>query len=466
VLRDKYEFDPAFWAIIEQQALKMEPELAVIDRLLEDEELYQLIKADLATHRPKTLLTGRNSTPVEVIIRLLAVKRLYRFSYAQTEQHVRDSLILRWFCRIYFNPVLDHTNLNRWALLIKPETLVAFNERLTRLATELKVTRGRKLRTDGTVVETNIHYPTDSSLLADGVRVLSRVLKRAKAVVSPGSIGTAASFRDRSRSARHQARRIVTAARQKSVKAKAGLTQAYQRLLKITQQSVDQAQQVVTALAADATPAAAQLVQQLSSFIPRVQQALSQTIQRIIVGEAVPAGQKIVSLFEPHTDIIRRQKAGKETEFGHKVWFDEVDGGIVTRWQVLAGNPPDAAQWQPALDHHLQQFGKPPTQASGDRALYSPDNEAYARQVGVKSPILPQPGHKTDLRRQHEAQPWFRRGRRFHAGVEGRISVLKRKHQLARCLDRGEANFDKWVGWGVIAANLAVIGTAVARKAA
>jgi IS5 family transposase len=444
----------------------MEPELATIDRLLEDEELYQLIKADLAKHRPKTLLTGRNSTPVEVIIRLLAVKRLYSFSYAQTEQYVRDSLILRWFCRIYFNPVLDHTNLNRWALLIKSETLQAFNARLTSLATQLKVTRGRKLRTDGTVVETNIHYPTDSSLLADGVRVLSRSLKRAKTVIGQSGTVAVEKFRDRTRSARNQARQIVNAARQKSAKAKTELSQSYRRLLKITQSTLDQAQVVLTALEAEAAPVAEAVVQQLTSFIPRVQQALTQTIQRVIVGEPLPATQKIVSLFEAHTDIIRRQKAGKETEFGHKVWFDEVDGGIVTRWQVLEGNPPDAEQWQPALDHHCQQFGRPPTQASGDRALYSPDNEAYARQLGVKSPILPQPGRKTEARRQHEAQPWFRRGRRFHAGVEGRISVLKRKHQLARCLDRGEINFEKWIGWGVIAANLAVIGSALARKTA
>ena len=118
MLRDKYEFDPAFWAIIEQQTLKMEPELAVIERILEDEELFQRLKADLAKHRPKTLVTGRNSTPVEVISRMLVLKRLYGFSYATTERHVRDSLVLRWFCRIYFNPVLDHSNLNKWALLI------------------------------------------------------------------------------------------------------------------------------------------------------------------------------------------------------------------------------------------------------------------------------------------------------------------------------------------------------------
>jgi len=463
MLRDKYECDPAFWAIIEQQALKMDPELAAIDRILEDENLYQLIKADLAQHRPKTLQTGRNSTPVEAIIRLLAVKRLYRWSYAETEQHVRDSFILRWFCRIYFEPVLDHTNLNRWALLIQPETLHAFNARLTTIATSLKVTRGRKLRTDGTVVETPIHYPTDSSLLADGVRVLSRTLKRAKAIVSQTAEVTSATFRDRTRSARHQARQIVNGARQKSAAAKAAMQQTYRQLISLTQASVQQAHTVLTALQTQTEPTAQKLAATLTTFIPRVEQALNQAVHRVIDGKMVPAAQKIVSLFEPHTNIIRRQKAGKETEFGHKVWLDEVEGGLVTRWQVLAGNPDDAEQWQPALDHHRHQFGKPPTQASGDRALYSPENEAYARCQGVKHPILPQPGRKSEPRRRYETQPWFKRGRRFHAGVEGRISVLKRKHELDRCRDHGEVNFDKWVGWGVIAGNLAVMGTALAR---
>ena len=465
MLRDKYECDPAFWAIIEQQALKMDPELAAIDRILEDENLYQLIKTDLAHHRPKTLLTGRNSTPIEAIIRLLAVKRLYRWSYAETEQHVRDSFILRWFCRIYFEPVLDHTNLNRWALLIQPETLHAFNARLTTIATSLKVTRGRKLRTDGTVVETPIHYPTDSSLLADGVRVLSRTLKRAKAIVSQTAEVTSATFRDRTRTARHQARQIVNGARQKSAAAKAAMQQTYRQLISLTQASVQQAQTVLMALQTQPEPTAQKLATTLTSFIPRVERVLAQAVGRVINGEMVPSAQKIVSLFEPHTDIIRRQKAGKDTEFGHKVWLDEVEGGLVTRWQVLQGNPDDAEQWQPALDYHRQQFGKPPDQASGDRALYSPENEAYARRQGVKRPILPQPGRKAEPRRLYETQPWFKRGRRFHAGVEGRISVLKRKHELDRCRDHGEANFDKWVGWGVIAGNLAVMGTALVRSA-
>ena len=176
----------------------------------------------------------------------------------------------------------------------------------------------------------------------------------------------------------------------------------------------------------------------------------------------MPAAEKIPSLFEPHTAIIRRGKAGKETEFGHKVWLDEVDGGIITRWDVLAGNPPDTEQWQLAIDHHLRLFDKPPHQASADRGVYSPDNEAYALDQGVKRVILPQPGRKADARLIHEAQPWFKRGRKFHAGVEGRISVVKRKHELDLCRDHGEDNFDKWVGWGVIANNLTLIGRTLA----
>jgi IS5 family transposase len=466
MLRDRYEPDTRFWKIIEQLAIEMEPELAQIDSILDDDRLFQMIKNDMAQRYPQTLETGRNSTPVEVNLRMLAVKRLYQFTYRRTEWHVGDSLVLRWFCRIYFNSVPDHTTLNRWALLIRPETLHAFNDRITAIATELKVTRGRKLRTDGTVVETSIAYPTDSKLLADGVRVLSRTLKRAKEMVKDTTQLTAKTFRDRTRSARNQARRIARRARQRSSAAKEDMQKAYQRLVHVTRATVKQAETVLDTIKTESSQAAQHLVETLETFLLRVEQALSQTVRRVFEGESVPAREKIVSLFEPHTDIIRRQKAGKPVEFGHKVWLDEVDGGMVTAWRVLDGNPPDDEQWRPAVDHHLQQFDKPPWQASGDRGLYSPANEAYARQQGVKRIILPKPGRKSAARKQHEAQSWFKRGRRFHAGVEGRISVVKRKHGLDRCLDHGEEGFDKWVGWGVIAGNLTVMGRILAAEAA
>jgi IS5 family transposase len=244
------------------------------------------------------------------------------------------------------------------------------------------------------------------------------------------------------------------------------MQKAYQRLVHVTRATVKQAETVLDTIKTESSQAAQHLVETLETFLLRVEQALSQTVRRVFEGESVPAREKIVSLFEPHTDIIRRQKAGKPVEFGHKVWLDEVDGGMVTAWRVLDGNPPDDEQWRPAVDHHLQQFDKPPWQASGDRGLYSPANEAYARQQGVKRIILPKPGRKSAARKQHEAQSWFKRGRRFHAGVEGRISVVKRKHGLDRCLDHGEEGFDKWVGWGVIAGNLTVMGRILAAEAA
>ena len=175
----------------------------------------------------------------------------------------------------------------------------------------------------------------------------------------------------------------------------------------------------------------------------------------------MPAAEKIVSIFEPHTDIICRGKTNRPVEFGHKVWLDEVDGGIVSDYRILEGNPNDTKQWCPSLDHHVELFGRPPRQASADRGVYSAPNDAYAEKIGVKRVILPKPGYKSEERRQYEKQRWFKRGRHFHAGVEGRISVLKRKHGMDRCLYHGDDGFGRYVGWSVIAGNLAVMGAAL-----
>lgn len=461
MLQDRYETDK-FFEYISEQTIQMDPVLAQIDVLLEDEELYQLIRNDFAKRYPQTEVTGRKSTPVEVLLRMLTVKRLYALSYEQTEYQVRDSLVLRQFCRVYFEAVPDDTTLIRWANLIAAETLAAYNQRVTQLATELKVTRGRKLRTDGTVVETHIHAPSDSRLLADSVRVIGRTLQKAKQVLcGPTDLG-AQVFRNRTRSAKKTARqvqRLVT--RQKE----AG-KQAYHKLVQITKQSVAQAKQVLEVLIEQPDPQTQGFKDTLESFLPRAEQVIEQTIRRVFQDEKVPANEKIVSIFEPHTAIIRRGKAGKPVEYGRKVWLDEVEGGIVSRWEVLEGNPSDTDQWVPSLDAHQQLFGKPPTQASADRGVFSADNEAEAKRRKIKRVVLPKPGQKSEQRRQREQQPWFRKARRWHAGVEGRISVLKRCHQLDRCLNHGEAGFQRWVGWGVIAHNLKKIGSTVAARSA
>jgi transposase, IS5 family len=205
MLQDRYEIDKLFDSIL-KLTNQMDPVLAEIDQLLEDEALYQLIRNDLAKRYPMTEQTGRNSTPVEVILRMLAVKRLYGLSYEQTEYQVRDSLVLRKFCRVYFNEVPDDTTLIRWAGLIQPETLERFNHRLTQAGYPAQSDQGRKLRTDGTVVETNIHHPSDSSLLADSVRVLGRTLGRARSLLQGQTDLSQEVFRNRIRSVRKLAR--------------------------------------------------------------------------------------------------------------------------------------------------------------------------------------------------------------------------------------------------------------------
>src|SRR5215210_8662501 len=182
MLRDRYAPVDLF-ALAPALALRFEPVLARLDALLDDDALFRAVRDDLARRRPRTPETGRPSTPVEVLLRMLIVRRLYGWSYAETERFVGDSLVLRQFCRRGLECAPDDTTLLRWANLIRPATLDALLDHVVALARRLKVTRGRKLRVDSTVVETPIHHPTDSSLLADGVRMLGRLVRRAKPIV-------------------------------------------------------------------------------------------------------------------------------------------------------------------------------------------------------------------------------------------------------------------------------------------
>ena len=434
---------------------ELSPELKKINQYLEDEKLYKMIRTDLGKRYPKTRGTGRNSTPVEVILRMLVVKRLYGYSYEENERAVRDSLSLRAFCRIYLNDVPDDTTLIRWANLIQPKTLEKFNERIIQLAAERKVTRGRKLRTDGTVVESNICLPSDNRLLADGVRVLARTVGRARELLKQK---VQEPFEDFTQAARQLARQIGETLHKKTDTARATGQQQYQELLEITRKTMAAARQTQKSLSKHRENKAKRLAQTLETFLSRTEQVIDQTTRRILQGEQVPSSEKIVSLFEDHTDIIRRGKDSRPVEYGHKIWLNEVEGGLVSHYRILKGNPCDEKQWEPSLKAHLKTFHQPPQQASADRGLFSENNEQFAHRLGVKHVILPQRGHRSKARLKHEHKAWFVKGRYWHAGVEGRISVLKRAHALDRCLAHGFTSFQCWVGWGIIAGNLAVLG--------
>jgi IS5 family transposase len=453
MLRDRYEPLDLF-ACIPSLSMQMDPILAQIDTLLADDTIFQAVKADLICRFPHTADDGRPSTPVEVRVRMLVIKHLYDWSFPQTSQFVADSLVLRQFCRLYFAPIPDQSTLNRWSHLIQPATLHRLLDHIVHLASQLQVTQGRKLRIDGTLVETNIHHPTDSTLLTDGVRVLSRTLQKAKTLLAAARAVGQDAFEDCRQQAREKMKQIMQVARQRGEAAAERLKTPYRDLIDLTSTVVARAKQVQEALTAPFTPAAQRVVGTLGRFIPLVEQVIKQATRRVLQGEQVSASAKIVSLFEPETAIICKGKAGKPTEFGRCVSLDEVEGGIISRYAVLCGNPHEKAQVPPSLDHHIEQFGHPPDLLTGDRGLHSAANERYAQEHGVTEVVLPKKGKKSANRLAYEQQDWFRRGRNWRAGIEGRISGLKRRHGLERCRYHGDAGMERWVGLGVIAHDL------------
>jgi IS5 family transposase len=239
----------------------------------------------------------------------------------------------------------------------------------------------------------------------------------------------------------------------------------YRQLVRVTEQTLGQVEQILPRLRQRKGRQAQQLVETLQHYLPLVRQVIAQTTQRVFEKKQVPAAQKKVSLFEPHTAIIQRGKRPPhETEFGRKLWYSEVEGGILSEYRILQGNPPEAQQWVPSLKHHRKVFRRVPDVATADRGVYSVENERVARQMGVKQVALPQPGAKTKRRQKYEKQKWFRAALRFRTGIEGRISGLKRARKLDRCLNRGEEGLARWIGWRIITNNLVVIATTLTRR--
>jgi IS5 family transposase len=442
--------------------MQLDPVLMQLDHLRDADTLFQAVKADLATRYPRTLLDGRPATPVEVILRRLVVKQRYNWSYDHTEQWVADRLVVRQFCRVYAERVPDDPTLIRWAKLIPPAPLHHLLDHMVDLARQRKVTRGRTLRSDGTVGETNSHHPTASPLWYAGIRVLSRTRKPAAQLLQDPTRLAGATVRSRTRSAKRHMKRIMEGTRQRGEQAEQALRAASHPLLNAATAMVQPAVPVAGALRDAASRTAQRLADPLDQYGPLVAPVVSQTTRRVRQGAQVPARAKVVSWFEPHTAIIRKGQRRRPPALGRAGRLDEVDGGLISRAAVLAGNPDAAAHRPASLDQHLAVFAKPPRRRAGDRTLATEANEPYARQQGIGQVVLPARGAKSAERIAYERQRWFRRGRTWRAGIEGRISGLKRGHGLERCRYHGDDGMARWVGWGVITHDLRVIAQATA----
>ncbi len=334
MLIDAYAREDVF-AQVPKLAAEIDPELRKLDTLLDDDALYQQVRSDFGKRYRYTLVHGRHSTPVEVLLRMLILKHLYQWSYKECEGRVADSLVLRWFCRVAFHEVPDGSTLFRWEKTLRVETVHALVDQAARLAKQARVTKGRKLRLDATCVQTTIHHPTDSGLLVDSVRVLSRLVKQARPLVKDQLTNVQAACRSRLRSTRRTAQSLHRLLRRKSEEKLEQQRALYEKLIQKTQQMVRQAERVVKALGEQAEAGAKRLQAKAEQVLPLVKRIIAQTSSRVLEGKKVASADKVLSLFEPHTRAIPRHKGGAEVEFGRQVMLDEVEGGIVTRYEIL-----------------------------------------------------------------------------------------------------------------------------------
>jgi IS5 family transposase len=440
-----------------------EPWMRLVDGLLEDEQLLETIYEAQGERYPQSRRRGREQTPAEVVLRLLLLKHIRNWSYDVLEREVRANLVYRAFTRVGDGKVPDAKTMARLGQLIGPEVIEELHQRIVQLAQEHGVTRGRKLRVDTTVVETNIHYPTDSSLLGDGTRVLTRTMKK----IEQKAGGLKRKVRDRMRSVRKQVLAIALSTRYLGPEGEARRKKQYGELLSLTRKIVNQAQRIleeVKKVPRAGRAALGSLVETLATMTGRVQQVMKQTKLRIFAG-VTQSQEKIVSMFEPHTEIIRKGKASKPTEFGKLVKIQEAENQIISHYEVFAERPSDRQLLVPSIEVHQRRFGRIPALVAADAGFHSQQNEKTAGAMGVRWLSVPNQKTKSAERKRLYRQRWFRRGQRWRTGCEGRISVLKRRHGMRRCLYRGFHGMQRWVGLSVIADNVIQIGRCLAPQA-
>jgi transposase, IS5 family len=448
----------ADWELM-RQGLALEPVLqAISDFLDEHEEVIETIRGDLQRGL-KNPDTGRNGLTARQVLRSLVLMRVKNWDYRELRERIADGYTLRQFTDFYCQPVPKHDAFQRSFIRLTPQTLRTVNELSVQAAVALGLEDGKKLRVDTTVVQTDIHHPTDNTLLWDVVRVVTRLVGRLAQLIERRIKG----FRNRTRAAR---RRMQALQRMTTTQRRERQTSKYRELIGIAKEVVGRARaalrhtrkvrgkDLLSDLAIEA------LRKEIERYCGLGDRVIDQARRRVIEGEQVPTAEKIYSIFEPHTDLIKRGKVRTPVEFGHKVFLAESAQGLITQYQVLKGNPSDEDHVTPSLQRHKNAFGTAPELYGSDRGFFSYRNLASCERGGVKLVCIPQRGGgKTPARDAYEKSAAFKKGQRFRAGIEGRISVLFRGRGMKRCLAEGHQRFELWVGAAVLANNLMRIAT-------
>lgn len=434
----------------------MEPALQRIDELLDDEALVDGVLEAMRGRFAQSGRRGRYGTPAEVAMRMLVLKHLKSWSYEQLQWEVTGNLVYRHFCRIDGGKVPDAKTMVRLGQLLEGETLRGLFDRVVQLAAKRRVTRGRKMRVDTTVVETPIRHPSDSRLCEDVTQVLCREVERARSqgVTAPRG------FHNVRRSVARRQREITQISRRpigRDAK-RSALRRPYRRLLATTRKVLRQAEQTVKRARRRwerLSGRARRGIRTMQRFIQLGRQVVTQTKLRIFKGITKSAA-KIVSVFEPDTRILRRGKVHKPTEYGQIVKVQEAEGGVVTDISVVTEG--DAKLLVPSVEHHERVFGRVPRVVATDRGFFSFENIRDVDAMGVRCVAVPKPGHRSAGWLARERTRPFRRARAWRAGGEARIARLKHIFGMHRTRYRGIGGVARCAYWAGIANNLMAIG--------
>jgi len=447
-----------------RQGVQLDPLLEKIsDFIAQHPELIEAVRCDLERDL-KNPETGRGGLTPNQVLRSLILMRIKNWDYRELRERINDGYTLRNFTGFYSQPVPKHNAFNQAFNRIQPATLEKINDAVIQAAVQDGLEDGKKLRVDTTVVETDIHWPTDATLLWDTVRVLVRLIGRLRKIV-PNDVPR---FPNRKRAARKRMQKLqrMTAAQRTNQQ-----VPTYRQLLTITQEVLANAGRAVEATSQSCgktvidTLDLASLRTEITEYCQLGLRVVDQARRRILEEEQVPVPEKLFSIFEPHSDLIVRGKVNKPIEFGHKVFLAESAQGLITQYRVLKGNPSDEDHVKPSLKNHKDMFGAAPEIFAGDRGFDNQDNQKECVQAGVACPSIPQRGgKKTPERAALEKTPDFKKAQRFRAGIEGRISVLFRGRGMKRCLAQGRERFESFVGAAVLANNLMKIAHLLLRK--
>ncbi len=421
-----------------------EVELELISQIIDrTPTICGYVLQDLNEGKVRKRNTGAEGMSAEQVLRAAVVMRLFDFTYEQLSFHISDSRALRRFCRIGIaDKGFGKSALNANVKRICPDTWQRISQDLLAHAEQENIEKGRKARIDCTVVETNIHKPFDSIQLFDCVRVLTRLLYKTR-----DDLGIQVVFTDHQRRAK---RRMVGIQYAKTMNKRLAL---YKDLLNVTQKSIGYSLQAEKLLVGHhwASIESLALLNDIQHYGGLAQKVYDQTFRRVIQGESVAADQKVVSIFEEHTDIIVKDK--RDTYYGHKICLTGGASNLILDCVVLEGNPADSELVEQMLDRQQQIYGRYPLKVALDGGFASRDNLSIAKARKIKDVCFAKKRglKETDMCRSEYV---YKKLRQFRAGIESGISWLKRGFGLTRCTWKGFRSFKCYVLSSIVAANL------------